>query len=89
MDNISYNQSRMRIFPNPVLQDEITISLPVETVSTYYVSLFTIAGKLIQVLEFTGSEATLNIEDLSSGVYFITVRDAISMDYYQEKLFVQ
>ncbi|QQS50165.1 MAG: starch-binding protein [Bacteroidota bacterium] len=89
MDNVSYNQSRMRIYPNPVLQDEITISLPVETVSTYYVSLFTIAGKLIQVLEFTGSEATLNIEDLSSGVYFITVRNAISMDYYQEKLFVQ
>jgi len=76
-----------KVYPNPA-SDMIHISLKHKTNRNWTLSLFDINSSLIIKEDFT-QNATLDIRDLSKGIYLIRINDHISNDqinYKVEKL---
>ena len=86
--NLTNNQSHMRIFPNPVRSGEVTIMLPDDQDASHHVSIYNFTGKLIEVLNFDGTETRINTKGLMSGLYFISVTNQETNENFKQKLFV-
>lgn len=67
-----FNKTQFRMYPNPVTSI-LSISLEKMDVSDYTITDMT--GKMIRKGNFKALENTLQIEDLTSGVYFIRIGD--------------
>ncbi|HVX00304.1 MAG TPA: T9SS type A sorting domain-containing protein [Candidatus Babeliaceae bacterium] len=67
------NTNDIKIYPNPA-DNNITVSYP-ENSGIEKILLFDVTGKLISTNKAQGNNATINLEDLASGVYFIRLLD--------------
>lgn len=67
------DNAQMSIYPNPT-QNEAIVYMNYS--SEFNVSLFDLSGKEISSTRFQGEQTTVNLNDLKSGIYLVTVRDA-------------
>ncbi|HBG71176.1 MAG: hypothetical protein A2W93_12460 [Bacteroidetes bacterium GWF2_43_63] len=74
-DGISEAENHIKLFPNPVQDDFITLEFTTHTSETYQIRIFGTDGKLntTQTFEATSGEnrCIMNLEYLSKGVYWI------------------
>lgn len=69
------DDKKVRVFPNPA-KSGVTIDFGGdETLTGKYVSLFNQHGQMIMYKVITSNQMTLNIAELSTGIYFIKVGD--------------
>ncbi len=75
-----------KIFPNPVIGNEINISFPKELKSEVLsIQLFSVAGRMIQQWEKSNSQhVILNFDKISNGIYFLEIRKG--NDIWRERL---
>ncbi len=62
----------LAIFPNPT-SDVLTISFEMELTETVFMSLTDISGRLINQLELDQSVNQIDVSDLNTGVYMLTI----------------
>ena len=62
---------KIRIFPNPVTADVLTVVLADDSDATGTVQLFNATGELVSTASFTDNTLSINISGLSSGVYIL------------------
>ncbi len=80
-------EKKFKVYPNPA-SDKIYVRYGQKTNTNWSVSLYDINGGLIHKDDFM-QNATLDIRDLSKGIYLIRINDQISNDqiiYKVEKL---
>ncbi len=65
-----FNKTQFSLYPNPVAET-LTVSLKKTDVSDYIITDMT--GKLIQKGSFNGLENMLQVKDLPTGMYFMTI----------------
>ena len=86
-DSKPLKEKRFKVYPNPA-SDKIHISYNQKTNSNWTVSLYDINAGLI-IKEDLTQNTTLDIRDLSKGIYFIRINDLMNDDlihYKVEKL---
>lgn len=69
IDDVAQSNFDFKLYPNPA-QNEVIIQLPFEENATY--QILNLIGETISAGEISGSKK-LNIEDLSSGIYFVRI----------------
>ena len=78
------NAKNISIYPNPV--DNILYFGNIN--SSYEVSVFDISGSLVKRFNINDSNASVNMEDLNAGLYFIQFLDKQTMNKMVKKLLV-
>jgi hypothetical protein len=76
LSNTPFQQQKMVLYPNPV-EDGITVILP-ENSSPVSYTIIDITGK--KVLQISASNASINVQNLEKGIYFLIVNSE-SGDY--------
>lgn len=66
-------QSSFRVYPNP-FKNVTTISFAEQQKNTILI-ITDLSGKKVQSLNFTGIELTIDRNELTSGIYFLTITD--------------
>ena len=59
------------MYPNPVENGLLNIST--ELTGTSRVNVYNVSGQLVKAREFTGQSFTLDVDDLSKGIYIIKI----------------
>lgn len=75
LDIESVTAGSLRVYPNPAAS-----SLRIEStegVRPVSLSVYNLVGKLVKQYEFSGKDASISVADLSNGLYFISVTDAV------------
>lgn len=62
----------IRPFPNPTAG---AVTFPLPPAGDYIITLYTMAGRMIQRYAVRGGAVTVNVERLPAGAYFVRVRD--------------
>lgn len=62
---------KLRIFPNPA-SGNVTVEFP-EMRGAYTVNIFDITGKMVQSVNATSSNASIDISSLNKGLYFVSI----------------
>ncbi len=71
-ESVETAQDFLNVYPNPA-QDRITVHTSAQTKTVRILSL---SGRFVAEKTLTGSETTLNIEDLETGVYLVSLHGA-------------
>ncbi len=66
------NNIKFEVFPNPV-KDFFIVELPVASEALYLLELFNVTGELVYQQILQGSPQTINVQDLPSGVYIVSL----------------
>lgn len=79
MQNVNFN-----VYPNPASS---TIFVEASSNESAKVSIIDLTGRCVKEVEISGTVSTINIEDIESGVYFISVKQ--NDNNFVEKLVVK
>ena len=71
---IQYQKLDFRLTPNPVV-DHINIKFDKQTIENTKIEIYNSLGKLCKTLDTNGNQETINIENLLSGIYLVTVKN--------------
>ena len=78
----------IKIFPNPA-EDVLTISFSNEERKSYSIEILNVNGQLVkQMKDVVEDEMTFSLSDLSTGLYFVSIRNSDG-ERYSEKLLVK
>ncbi|WP_020215174.1 S8 family serine peptidase [Flavobacterium rivuli] len=78
-DPVKAVDSAFKVWPNPA-QDVVNISIKDGIESNASVIIYDVQGRNVKHAALTGSENTVNVQDLTSGVYFVNVTNGIKKD---------
>ena len=76
----SFNKIDAKVFPNPV-KENITIVLP--TTNDTSIKLYSVNGQLVKQTNTSLTSTTINIKNLSHGVYFLKLQTSSSIGTYR------
>jgi len=65
--------SRLSVFPNPA-EKEIYITLPAAS-SVWHIEIVNVSGGVVYKMQTTSASATINVQSLGKGVYFVRFRN--------------
>ena len=71
--------SSLKVWPNPA-QDVVNISIADAVSNNASVVIYDVQGRNVKQAALTGSENTINVQDLTSGVYFVNVTNGVKKD---------
>lgn len=77
-------ETAMQVYPNPAT-DNVTVALPAD--ATGVVAIYNLAGQLVKSVATSAPEVTVNVDDLTAGVY--TVRIQTPDKAYRQRLIVK
>ena len=77
VNNVSLNEAAYTLYPNPV-ENKLNISSSVNDVAE--VTIYNVAGKEIKNFNIANKHAEIDVADLISGIYFISIKDPKSGD---------
>ena len=63
----------MQVYPNPAV-DNVTVALPADVTGT--VAIYNLSGQLVKSVSTTEPAVTVNVDDLTAGVYTVRVQTA-------------
>jgi hypothetical protein len=76
--DLRFNGATARIFPNPVVQDQVTVNATNSSRGPVMITIYDMNGRQVQAFEFDKQEdvfmETLNMKALSKGTYILSVR---------------
>ena len=79
MQNVNFN-----VYPNPASS---TVFVEISSNENAQVSIIDLTGRCVKEIEISGAVSTINIEDVESGIYFISVKQ--NDNNFVEKLVVK
>ena len=73
--DISFDSEDLKIFPNPLISDNLTVSYSKNISNNVLISIFDIAGRnKVQLSEkLTDNKVVIDCSDLYSGIYFVQI----------------
>ena len=72
LSNPDFTKDNFVVYPNPA-KDIITIELPKQNNASFEGTIFNTMGQSVKTFNAMNNKINLNIEDLSSGIYFISL----------------
>ena len=85
---IAVAQNQILIYPNPLI-DFAIVSIKGETKFPYTLTLYDFSGRVIRQEEITDSEYTIERNDLSTGIYFCSIKDRDGKILCNRKIIIQ
>jgi len=74
LQHVEYSEKEIRVYPNPTIS-QINIELKILPADRYQIDFYSILGQKIKTVKTGKSNVSIDISDLTQGVYFITITD--------------
>ncbi len=76
----------VEVFPNPAM-DKVNINIrETSNLQLYHISIYDLSGKMIKQSNLYGTTTTINVLDISSGIYLLEITDTQNMKKFLHKL---
>ena len=84
IDNLSAESAGYNVYPNPV-QNMVNITSDIYT-GDKVITLYNVVGQSISVTENEEKQTSINMSDLTSGVYFVEIKEVSTGNKYTAKI---
>ncbi len=77
----------LKIYPNPVKEDKLLVSVPYTSTEELEVSILNNQGQRVKTKKLSGGEGEVGVSDLSNGIYYVRLKSGSAN--YTKKIIIQ
>lgn len=64
---------KIKVFPNPVIENILFVTLTTEKEAAYKVKVYNLLGRAVVLKEITKGNNSISLENLNGGIYFVDI----------------
>ncbi|MEA3479006.1 MAG: T9SS type A sorting domain-containing protein, partial [Bacteroidota bacterium] len=73
-DQIEAHQTKLHLFPNPATS-YVNVQLKSDAYQSHRLTIYSLSGAILKTVEFYGSKKTIDISNLTPGIYIVGIED--------------
>lgn len=66
---------KIKVFPNPVTENTLFVTLNTEKNAIYTVKVYNLLGKVVALKEISKGNNSISLESLNEGIYFVDIAE--------------